>query len=102
MTRDADLVRVERLHRLEAEYEKLAGENESLRNTNRELGSTYRVLTEEHKTVKTEVHQLKLKKIEYEVRGWCVGGAEKRTFCRRERLAAVKQSSQSINHRHKC
>lgn len=65
-TRDADLVRVERLQRLEAEYEKLASENENLRQTNRELGTTYRVLTEEHKTVRTEVHHLKLKKIEYE------------------------------------
>jgi hypothetical protein len=65
-SRDLDNVRVERLQRLEAEYEKLLGENESLRNANRHLGTTYRVLTEEHKTVKTEVNHLKLKKIEYD------------------------------------
>ncbi|OQV24144.1 putative Protein Daple [Hypsibius exemplaris] len=64
--RDGDAVRVERLQRLEGEYEKLLQENESLRNTNRQLGSTYRVLTEEHKVIKTEVSELKLKKLEYE------------------------------------
>ncbi|XP_055332238.1 girdin-like isoform X2 [Paramacrobiotus metropolitanus] len=63
---DSADIREERLKRLEAEYAALVSENDALRNTNHELSETYRILTEEHKTVKTEINQLRLKKIEYE------------------------------------
>lgn len=64
--REAGSLREERLQRLELEYEKMVTENESLRTVNRQLSDTYRILTEEHKTVKTEINQLKLNKIEYD------------------------------------